>query len=89
MSSARDVYAKARQSALTKRGDPQHTGSPADPRLAAAALNAPCGSCGHGNRLHQPAQRNGRQVAAWCTIITAAGVCGCRLFTPAEEVPSI
>lgn len=82
----REVYAEERRRALARTGDPQGivTGGPAC-LAALAALAARC-RCGDPCMVHEIAESGPRKGGrTWCTMMTAAGSCGCRKYTPEGE----
>ena len=81
-------YEQARRAGRAKPADALRT-TPTTAEETRAALDklaaichtpTPAGVCGHTNSLHEEGTRKGQRVATRCTIMTAAGPCGCRLF---------
>jgi hypothetical protein len=86
MTGARDLYDQARARALARAGDPQGTVGGGQAALdAAAALAARC-VCGDPCIVHEIAESGrARGTRTWCTMMTAAGPCGCPKFQPEGE----
>jgi hypothetical protein len=89
VTSPRDQYDTARRKAQARTpADPQSnvTGGPAA-LAAVTAMKRPCvtavtaGTCGHAGYEHATGTRGGRETRTACSIATAAGRCGCRVYT--------
>jgi hypothetical protein len=93
----REAYELARRKALRqgrRPADPQQApGRPGAPARV-AALMRPCvtvlpggGVCGATGYEHDTGTRAGAEVRTRCSIATAAGPCGCRVYAPQPETP--
>jgi len=92
MASGREQYAAARRKAQARRpADPQAAAGVPDVRAEVAELMRPCatptsaGVCGDTGYEHNTGTRAGEAVRTGCSISTAAGPCGCPLYTPARS----
>jgi len=91
----REAYELARRKAQARRpADPQQ--APCRPGAPArvAELMRPCatglpggGVCGATGYEHDTGTRAGAEVRTRCSIATAAGPCGCRVYAPQPETP--
>ena len=91
----REAYALARRKAQARRtADPQQApGRPGAPARVAEMMR-PCatvmpggGVCGAAGCEHDIGTRAGAEVRTRCSIATAAGPCGCRVYAPQPETP--
>ena len=91
----REAYELARRKAHGRRpADPQQApGRPGAPARVAEMMR-PCttvlpggGVCGATGVEHDTGTRAGAEVRTRCSIATAAGPCGCRVYAPQPETP--
>jgi hypothetical protein len=89
----REAYELARRKAQARRpADPQQApGRPGAPARVAEMMR-PCttvlpggGVCGATGYEHDTGTRAGAEVRTRCSIATAAGPCGCRVYAPQPE----
>jgi hypothetical protein len=91
----REAYELARRKAHGRRpADPQQAPSRPGAPARVAEMMRPCatvlpggGVCGATGYEHDTGTRAGIEVRTRCSIATAAGPCGCRVYAPQPETP--